>query len=830
MSTPEDNRTVQDRRKNGPWTWCCRCIYALKYLFLAACIGLFYLNTVGLPDAAVARVNRALSDQGLSLECTRLRLDLLHGLVADGVTLIRQQPGPSEVVLASKRVYLHLEWIQEGRFQPRVHGIKVVHGRLHPAALQLLPATLLRPLLTLDDLNCTLVLGEDVHRLEHLSGSILGLAISGNGDIRIPNAKDATPPQEQDPWVASMSQETEFFDTLWQELERLTWSPDSEATFSFSLDPVHPSNSTIRVEAEGSWLDLRGIRFSDWSADARLQDQALECRRISVVHRDREARMTGRIDLRQETVQCSVYSDLVPECLLPLLPWSWSQALTQHLSMREGHMEAHFECGPIPFDQVGNSFAGWFRLQDADLSGLWVREAFADVTWEAPDFSISNLSSLCGTGTDQGLIQGSIRFQTDPGNWDADVRTTLDPILLIPVAPDHLHGLIRRFTFTEHNPDIQLRLAFNRDPTPGLTFTGSGACGPFQYNGVHLDGAQVGLNYNRGRLDIRPMLFQRQEEGWLKGWLSIDAASWMSAFDFESTFHPLVLGGLIGTNLGSVLKGLKVDGQGTWTAMGLADLVDRGRTDLHATARLEEANILMFPFEKIDMTFDVSGSQFNFQVAPSSFCAGTAIGSFQLDLGEQGSPFTLSMSLDDASMSRVISLTDRPVDRNLTGRVQGELLLSGPTTPYRPANLTGEGRIAVQNGSLFRIPLFGGLSQLLSWFIPGLGFTSQTDLTASYSIKDNQLSTTDLIISGNLLTVLMEGQYTFDDQLRFDVKARPLSPGLISDVVNLVTFPISKLFELRLRGSLTEPDWSMKRIPKELRSTEEPNSATPSTP
>jgi len=69
-------------------------------------------------------------------------------------------------------------------------------------------------------------------------------------------------------------------------------------------------------------------------------------------------------------------------------------------------------------------------------------------------------------------------------------------------------------------------------------------------------------------------------------------------------------------------------------------------------------------------------------------------------------------------------------------------------------------------------------------------------------------------------SIQMKGRYHVGHNLAFDVKGQPLGRGVVADVVQLITMPISELLEFRLHGTLKDPEWKPKHWPKELMTSE----------
>jgi hypothetical protein len=118
----------------------------------------------------------------------------------------------------------------------------------------------------------------------------------------------------------------------------------------------------------------------------------------------------------------------------------------------------------------------------------------------------------------------------------------------------------------------------------------------------------------------------------------------------------------------------------------------------------------------------------------------------------------------------------------------------------------GNGALEVINGDVFAIPVFGPLSEILNYVIPGAGYSIARKATASFTIKDGIIHTDNFDVAGRLFDMVGQGDaYFLDDKLDFDLRISPKGPGV-------VLTPMYKLFEYKGEGSLSKPDWRPKRF------------------
>jgi len=131
---------------------------------------------------------------------------------------------------------------------------------------------------------------------------------------------------------------------------------------------------------------------------------------------------------------------------------------------------------------------------------------------------------------------------------------------------------------------------------------------------------------------------------------------------------------------------------------------------------------------------------------------------------------------------------------------------------YRdPLSYRGQGGFELSGDQLARINLFGALSQLLS----KSSLFSFTALQlkaarASFSLDRQQLDFPDLKITGTTAAIETKGSFLLDRKIMdFSAKVYPFEQGktLLANAVGFVLVPLSNALELRLSGTLDQPNW-----------------------
>ena len=130
----------------------------------------------------------------------------------------------------------------------------------------------------------------------------------------------------------------------------------------------------------------------------------------------------------------------------------------------------------------------------------------------------------------------------------------------------------------------------------------------------------------------------------------------------------------------------------------------------------------------------------------------------------------------------------------------------------------GFGKVDLREGRLWDTPLFGVFSRLMNAFSPGLGNSRAAHGKGNFTITDSLIETRDLEIKERTARLKYKGSVDFDGNLDARVEAELLRDApMLGKVFSLALWPVSKLFEYRVTGSLGEPEIKpLYMVPKYL--------------
>ena len=142
----------------------------------------------------------------------------------------------------------------------------------------------------------------------------------------------------------------------------------------------------------------------------------------------------------------------------------------------------------------------------------------------------------------------------------------------------------------------------------------------------------------------------------------------------------------------------------------------------------------------------------------------------------------------------------------------------------------GRGDLNLRDGLIWDIPIFGIFSDVLNGMVPGLGSSRASAGTCTFVITNGIIRSDDLDIRSTGMRLQYRGTLDFQGQVSARVEAGLLRDmWLVGPVVSTVLWPVTKLFEYKVTGTLGDPKAEPVYLDPESHAAALPN-AVPSSP
>jgi hypothetical protein len=458
-------------------------------------------------------------------------------------------------------------------------------------------------------------------------------------------------------------------------------------------------------------------------------------------------------------------------------------------------------------------------LDDVEIDGVMFNHLSARTTSGEHGLKLDALSALVSRSDSQGTLEGSIAFGSR-GEFGFDLRAVCDPAVFLPVTDARkmvtTSRIIRSTEMSGSNPRWHAVLERGPGKQADFALDAEIKFADLAYKGVPLLRADMQCRIVGGpsNLVVRVSdILLIREEGVLRGEFTArqSPGSKEMEFDVGSTFHPEALTRMIGIMTNHV-NDFRFEAPYKIASRGRMDFIHTDRTEIEGSMAFGALTHDVLTLDRCRFDMQINGSTTRLENVQGLWCGGQAEGSYtrvQSSDVVSNQHVELSFHVHDADFKTIMESVFARMDDQQTGKLSGRIDLSGVPGAIDRDSLIGKGSMRIKDARLFRMPIFGGFTERVVAVVPGLDLVLRpSDVSARFVIKNGTIHTDELLIDGNVLSLVAAGKYWFDGKLRFDVELKFLkSKTFVADVIRFATYPLSKLFKFRLRGTRTKPEW-----------------------
>jgi hypothetical protein len=468
-------------------------------------------------------------------------------------------------------------------------------------------------------------------------------------------------------------------------------------------------------------------------------------------------------------------------------------------------------------------------LADCDVHGVKVDSLSARVQSDGRSLQVTDVSGDISGETTRGSVQGAAEYNAETRELAGNMEMLFDlgrlkPLLKALGSTDTLKTL-ERFRFDGPPPRVSATFSKVCTRAGALEVDGRFWLEDCHYRGVpiHRADGRVSLveSATRSVLTVRP-LFLLRKEGRANGWLVRDGMANTLAFDGASTLDPIALSRVMGITNRTVTSALRFNGPVRITARGVMGYDRLRGTDFTAEIDGKNWGINRFVAETCSLKLRWIGRTVTLSGVTGKMYGGDLSGSvtFALPTRSQSNvQMAAEFNVLDAELPKVVDALSRSRLDKDKGRVTARLKLEGLLGERMRETLKGEGSVAVKNGRLFALPIFGGLTKYITRIIPPLNLVlQQTEAGATFTFRNGLVHSGDIIISGDVLSLSGRGDYRLQDgALDYKVQIKLLKKKTLGGkIAQFITWPISKALEFRLTGTVKNPRWYPRAFSRDL--------------
>ena len=813
------------------WRWqrfCshCGCLFhaawfACKWLVILALLGLVWLCVWGLPRPWLDRALGELAKHGLYLQVGQARLDILNGLAFEDVALFETPTNSAPLFSAQKiRVFLNpTEW-REGRHG--IHSVSIVRGH---ACLPLGYTNL--PQLCVSNVYARLVLTQRDVRLTEWTCEALGARWQGHGLVRDALTGTAATPERFDlPALLAPLRKNEpaWLKPALDFRASVQFADVPEVAFDFEAQRGTPEKNTLHADLHGGAADYRGVNFAPWRCALALDATQLG---LTVALEQRTRRLAGQATLAlAPTHETAVHlsCDLPPEQVLALLPDAWQRAYRDSGIRVAGTTSGEVNLGPAPLTNLLEHIAGSCRLQTVDAAGVPVKSLRMQFSRTEDEVKLARVAAEVGVDRQRGRIEGTFTTSLATKIFDVQARTTFDPNALDPVIGGGVSNLLALMRFDERPPECELAVDGVLTNLDGLVVTGRVTATHFAFRDEPVTLASSSFRYSRSVLDLSDAVAVRSD-GQAHGHVTYNFDENWVGVEVTGNAPPHPIAHMIAPGFERIMRKFEFQGPIQLAIHGRVSVGPNLKgTDLRVTAEGERLGWQKILADRASFEMLAHDAHFTFTNVHGLFCGGPFSGAVDLSNVECATNcrYTVTAVISNANATRLSEMVRAQFVTNaaaatnsaFSGELSGQAQVAGWLDPWK--SIEGSGNIYVHNGSIFQVRLFGGLSRILSKLYPGLGYLSQSEFMMPFTLGEGKFKSDDINIKGSVISLKSHGEYQFGGELNFQTQVQLLRSGITAEILRILTFPVTKLLEIKLIGTLDDPRWRPVNLPKEL--------------
>ena len=723
--------------------------------------------------------------RGVEASVRRLTLDPFRGLIARDVRIYDYKKREKTLALVSE-ISLDINYAALFHHQPFLNALDIRNGDLTiplpPVQGQVSHAELKR-------FRAHIYFPPERIEVSQAEGLFCGVRISASGQLI---KRESYQPSRQDS-AAEAARRLRLLQTLVTILERFRYpgaAPELQVKFSGDLSELEDAH--VEATLRGSQIVRDEYEARDLFVAAEWKDHTCTIPRLQ--WRDASGQFSGTATWSRLN-QRAIFQARSSIALKPLLGSFGLGAMLQEVIF---HSPPQFEAsGSATIGAAEKVFevVGKLALEKFAYRGIEFEGANCDFAWDGARTMLRDIRLRHRSG------QLNADLLDAPNDFRLNLDSSLLPAAFEPLLPERVRPFLREWGW-QRSPGIHLTLrGTSRDPG---SWQGEGtlALGRTRFRGVWMNSASADVRFGGGALALENFRVTR-DEGAATG-----------SFTYDSVRHEVRL-----TNVETTLTPAEAI---MWIEPRFWEHVAPYR--FHHVPRVRANGVVQFGAGKqTHLTLDIAapgGMDYTFldKVLPFSQIAGQLLftderlqilglkatlfsgnltGSTDISLAKNNRRYTAKLAVEKADFPKVTDLYFKY--KTSQGDLSGTFDFGGMGSDAR--FLQGQGRVAVSDGNVFAIPIFGPLSELLSKMFSGVGYSVAHEASAPFTIKEGVIHTDKLRVSGKLFAMLGHGDVDFlKNKLDFDVRIDAAGPGA-------VLTPLYKLFEYHGSGSLTKPIW-----------------------
>jgi len=410
----------------------------------------------------------------------------------------------------------------------------------------------------------------------------------------------------------------------------------------------------------------------------------------------------------------------------------------------------------------------------------------------------------------EGRLEAVHEADDRTGDYYFLIDSTIDVRVLRPLLEPGQQKGLDYFTFTEP-PALEAEIRGNWHDLERIGIKGTVALTNFTFRGESASAVQTSLQYTNRFLQFTNPRLQRGTQQMSADGLGADfLAQKIYVTNGFSTTEPMVVARAIGAHVARAVEPYQFRQPPVARVHGTIPMHGEDDADLHFDLAGGPFDWWHFHVPEVKGNVHWLGQQLTLTNVQVGFYGGQANGSAHFDFHPRDrTDYQFAVTATDALLHPLAA--DLFLKTNqLEGKLSGALVITNANTADMQS-WNGHGDLSLRDGLIWDIPIFGIFSDVLNGMVPGLGSSRANAGTCTFVITNGVIRSDDMDIrSTGMRLQYMRLQYRGTLDFQGQVNAR-VEAGLLRDmwlvgpVVSTVLWPVTKLFEYKVTGSLGDP-------------------------
>jgi hypothetical protein len=766
----------------------------LVLIFIGIPTAVYFLRTHGIGFGAREALEQALSSDFVEVDIRRLALDPFAGLVANDVVVHEKNP-PMRELASINRISISLNMSELMRR-------KIVVDTL---SLDQADATIPTgsedddPRINVRDITSEIIILGDRLRLSIFKGVIEGIRFQLTGEIINPLDFKA---KENDA-NADTSSRNKLIKQITTALKSTDF-PDGKPVINatFEMDAANPESLSIPKFTISSGRVQHGkLAISSINAQGEYNNGQL---RVPIFRiNDNGGNLQASMEWNRYTnqAQLSLVSSLDLQPYLQALAPSKS-AINKLSFPTPPQLNADVSAdlsGAKPSVRV----IGSFLAPQLSFAGTPFHDAGLSFAWQDGKFHARDIA----INAKRGFLKGNLWIA--PEDYRIDAHLTIPPTDLASMFDPKTKEFLDRMEF-EDLPDVRLSIKM-----PKLDFAAMRGTGHLKIGRTAMRGAWIDSWDSPFEITDRCVTFKnlviKTGAGKGTGSFAYDVGRQEVRLEnVRSTLVPVDVMMWIDPRIAETIRPYRFRSAPTVDVQGKVHMKDPLKNNL--AIRIEAPGGLDYDLLKKTLSFgptsakvDVVSNKVTANVTRSTLMGGDVGVKAVVSIDPKNPVFSADVILNRVNFSRLTKLYFDYDDSKgvISGRYSFNAQMGNEEL------MTGKGSLRIEDGNVFAIPFLGPFSLILGNIIPGVFYNTARLATADFTVGNKKINTRNIEIIGTGFTMFGDGDIYFltgDLDMSMRINAQGI-PGI-------VFFPMSKLFEYHSNGTISNPRWSPKIIPR----------------